>query len=127
MTLLRRSSQKYPDEPAKAKLETFANPYPRRRYWVHFDCPEFTALCPITTQPDFGQLTIAYLPGKRCLESKSLKFYLYAYRNVGSFHEASVNRILEDIVAACRPRRLRITGKFNPRGGIAITVSAEYP
>lgn len=127
LTLLRRSIQAYPANPSKAKLETFANPYPSRDYWIHFECPEFTSLCPITNQPDFGLITIDYIPDKRCLESKSLKIYLFAYRNIGSFHEASVNRIGEDIVKACRPRRLRATGKFNARGGIAITVSAEYP
>jgi len=127
LTILRRSMQRYPANPARAKLETFPNPYPKRDYWIHFECPEFTALCPITGQPDFALITIDYVPDQHCLESKALKFYLFAYRNIGTFHEAAVNRILEDIIKACRPRRLRVSGKFNPRGGIAITVSAEYP
>lgn len=127
LTLLRRSIQRYPDNPSKAELETFPNPCQKRDYWIHFECPEFTSLCPITGQPDFAFLTIDYIPHKLCLESKALKFYLFSYRNIGAFHEASVNRILEDIIKACRPRRLKVNGKFNPRGGISITVSAEYP
>lgn len=127
LKLLRRSIHRYPHNPSAAKLENFPNPYPTRDYWIHFDCPEFTALCPITGQPDFALITIDYIPDRLCLESKSLKFYLVAYRNFGTFHEAAVNRIMEDIVKACRPRRLRVSGKFSPRGGISITVSAEYP
>ncbi|MDO9543180.1 MAG: preQ(1) synthase [Kiritimatiellia bacterium] len=127
LTLLRRSIQRYPDNPGQAKLEAFPNPYPLRDYWIHFECPEFTSLCPITGQPDFALITIDYIPDKLCLESKALKFYLLSYRNVGMFHEASVNRILEDIIKTCRPRRLKVNGKFNPRGGISIAVSAEYP
>ena len=127
LTLLRQSTQHYPRDPAQAKLETFANPYPDRNYWIQLECPEFTSLCPITTQPDFGVITIDYIPDRLCLESKSLKFYLYAYRSVGIFYEELVNRISADIVKACHPRRLKIVGKFRPRGGIGITVSAEYP
>ena len=127
LTLLRRSIQRYPDNPDKAQLEAFPNPYPLRDYWIHFECPEFTSLCPITGQPDFALLTIDYIPDKLCLESKALKFYLFSYRQVGMFHEASVNRILEDILKTCRPRRVKVNGKFNPRGGISIAVSAEYP
>lgn len=127
LTILRRSIYPYPADPGKAPLETFPNAYPGRDYRIHFECPEFTALCPITGQPDFGLITIDYIPAKLCIESKSLKFYLFAYRNIGTFHEEAVNRILGDIVKACRPRRLRVVGKFNPRGGISITVSVEYP
>ncbi len=127
LTLLRRSRTPAPRRPAAAILETFANPSPGRDYWVRFECPEFTALCPITGQPDFGRLEIEYVPGRRCVESKSLKLYLFAYRQVGTFHEAVVNRILDDVAAACRPRRLRVTGRFTPRGGIPITVTAEQP
>ena len=127
LSLLRRSRQRYPDNPDEAKLESFPNPYPQRDYWIHFDCPEFTVLCPITGQPDFALITIDYVPDNLCLESKALKFYLYSYRNTGAFHEESVNRILDDIVKACHPRRLKVIGKFNPRGGIAIMVSAEFP
>ena len=127
LTLLRRSRAPIPCSPAKARLETFRNAYPRRDYWIHFECPEFTALCPVTGQPDFGAITIDYIPDRVCLESKSLKLYLFSFRNHGAFHEAAVNRILDDLVTICRPRRLRVTGRFNPRGGIAITVTAEHP
>jgi len=127
LTLLRRSIFHYPGSPGKAKLETFSNAYPGRDYWIHIECPEFTALCPITGQPDFAFIAIDYIPEKLCLESKSVKFYMHSYRNTGTFHEAAVNRILDDMVKACRPRRMKVIGKFNPRGGIAITVSAEYP
>ena len=127
LTLLRRSIHRYPQNPSRAPLETFANAYPGRDYWIHFECPEFTAMCPITGQPDFGLITVDYIPNRLCLESKSLKFYLYSYRNTGTFHESAVNRILEDISKACHPRRIRVVGKFNARGGIAITVSAENP
>jgi len=94
---------------------------------VTFDCPEFTSLCPITGQPDFGHLTIRYIPRRLCLESKSLKLYLFAFRNEGAFHEEVVNRILDDVVRAIRPARAEVTGVFRPRGGIAITVAAAYP
>ncbi len=126
LTLLGRS-RPVPAAPEQARLESFANPYPRRKYEVRCECPEFTSLCPITGQPDFGGITIVYLPGRRCLESKALKLYLAAFRNCGIFYEEAVNRILDDVVRACRPRQARVTGVFNPRGGIAITVAAEYP
>ena len=127
LTLLRQGRTSYPDSPDKAKLETFKNTYASREYWVHFDCPEFTSLCPVTHQPDFGSITIDYSPDKRCIESKSLKIYLFAFRTNMTFHEEVVNRILEDIVRVCKPRQARVTGKFNPRGGISITVTVEYP
>ncbi|MBI3986607.1 MAG: NADPH-dependent 7-cyano-7-deazaguanine reductase QueF [Lentisphaerae bacterium] len=127
LTLLNRGERRYPDSPDRARLETFPNPQPRRDYWIRFDCPEFTALCPVTAQPDFGRLEIDYSPRRRCVESKSLKLYLFSFRNQGVFHEAVVNRILDDLVGACRPRKARVTGRFNARGGIAITVTAEYP
>lgn len=127
LTLLGRKVKRPPVSPDEARLETFDNAYPRRKYWIHFLCPEFTALCPITGQPDFGVITLDYVPNRCCLESKSLKLYLFSFRNVGTFHEEAVNRILDDVVKACRPRQARVTGKFNPRGGIALTVTAEYP
>lgn len=127
LTLLRRSRTRYPAGPAPARLEVFANAYPRRPYWVQFNCPEFTALCPVTGQPDFGAIRIEYIPARWCLESKSLKLYLFAFRACGTFHEEAVNRILDDVVRVCRPRQARVIGTFNPRGGIAITVTAEYP
>ncbi|MDD5482772.1 MAG: preQ(1) synthase [Kiritimatiellae bacterium] len=127
ITILRRSIQRYPGNPAEAKLEVFPNPRPDRDYWIHFECPEFTSLCPITGQPDFALITIDYIPAKLCLESKSLKLYLFSYRNTGVFHEDATNRILDDIVKTCRPRRLTVNGRFNSRGGIAITVRVEHP
>ena len=127
LTLLRRSAQAYPDSPDKARLEAFENAHPGRDYWIHFDCPEFTCLCPVTGQPDFGHITIDYVPDERCLESKSLKLYLFSFRDRGTFHEESVNRILDDLVKAIQPRQAIVKGVFNPRGGIAITVEAAYP
>jgi 7-cyano-7-deazaguanine reductase len=127
ITLLKRSAARYPTHPSRARLEAFANSHPRREYWVEFDCPEFTAICPVTGQPDFGRLRIRYVPDKLCVESKSLKLYLFSYRNHGAFHEDVVNRVLDDLVKAIAPRRATVQGEFRPRGGISITVQAEYP
>jgi len=127
LTLLGKSRTAIPDSPDKARLEAFDNQHPDRDYWVTFDCPEFTSLCPITGQPDFGHMVIRYIPNRLCLESKSLKLYLFSYRNHGTFHEVAVNRVLDDIVRAIRPRRAVVQGTFRPRGGIAITVEASYP
>ncbi|MFH0907519.1 MAG: preQ(1) synthase [bacterium] len=126
LTYLGRKSP-LPASPDEATLETFPNAYPRRAYGVRFDCPEFTSICPVTGQPDFAKITIEYVPGKRCVESKSLKLYLGSYRNHGAFAEAIVNRVLDDIVKACKPRRAIVTGEFTARGGIAIRVIATYP
>jgi 7-cyano-7-deazaguanine reductase len=127
LTLLGSGHTTYPASPDEATLETFENAYPQRNYRIRLACPEFTSLCPITGQPDFASIAIEYVPDRRCVESKSLKLYLFAFRNTGSFGEAIVNRILDDLVAACCPRRARVTGVFSPRGGIGITVEAEYP
>jgi 7-cyano-7-deazaguanine reductase len=127
LTLLRRNESAYPDSPDEARLEAFDNAYRDRPYVVRFLCPEFTSRCPVTNQPDFGQIEIEYVPGRRCLESKALKLYLFAFRNHHTFHEEAVNRILDDIVRAIRPRSVRVVGRFNPRGGIAITVEAQWP
>ena len=108
-------------------LETFPNPRPERDFEIVISCPEFTSLCPKTGLPDFGHLTIRYVPDDLCLELKSLKLYIVAYRNVGIFYENAVNRILDDCVAACRPKRMTVTGKFSSRGGIASVVEARYP
>ncbi len=116
-----------PSSPDKAKIETFPNAYPDRDYTIRFDCPEFTSLCPITGQPDFGHIVIEYVPNKRCLESKSLKLYLGSFRNEGSFAEALTNRIRDDLSAACKPRSMTVTANFTPRGGIGIRVVATYP
>lgn len=108
------------DHPTADILEVFANQHPGSPWVVELDCTEFTALCPMTGQPDFGTIHIHYVPGERCVESKSLKLYLGAYRNHGSFHEDCVNRIADDLVTRIAPRYLRVFGDFRPRGGIAI-------
>ncbi|MGB6065238.1 MAG: preQ(1) synthase [Desulfomonilaceae bacterium] len=126
LTVLKKSSTEYPDTPDKAKLETFPNVYSARNYTIAFDCPEFTSLCPITGQPDFAKISIAYIPDLKCIESKSLKLYLFSFRNTGMFHEEITNRILDDLVAACGPRWVRVRGAMNARGGISIEVTAEY-
>lgn len=107
-------------------LEVFENPSPERDYEIESVCPEFTSVCPKTGQPDFGRLTICYLPDKLCLELKALKLYLQSYRNEGIFYEAVTNRILDDLVSSCRPRRMTLTACFTPRGGIGTTVTATY-
>jgi 7-cyano-7-deazaguanine reductase len=125
LSLLKRNENQYPDAPEEAPLETFENLYAGRNYVVTFDCPEFTSLCPVTGQPDYGAIEIRYIPNKTCIESKSLKLHLFAYRNRNTFHEEAVNAILEEIVSACNPRWIEVSGKFRPRGGIAIEVKAE--
>ena len=108
------------------KLETFPNPYPGRDYEISFECPEFTCVCPRTGQPDFATLRIRYVADKLCVELKSLKLYLWSYRNEGHFHEEVTNRILDDLVKATRPRRMSIEGDFYVRGGIHTVVRASY-
>ncbi len=112
---------------AAAELATFPNAFPGRDYVITIDCPEFTAVCPMTQQPDFGRMLIEYVPGERCLELKSLKLYLGAYRNVGIFHETVTNAILDDLRRALDPRRIVVSGTYNARGGITTTVRAEWP
>ena len=107
-------------------IETFPNPCPRRDYTIEIVCPEFTSLCPKTGQPDFGTITFTYIPDGSCVELKSLKLYLQSYRNQGAFYETVVNRLLDDFVAACSPRRCRVVGAFTPRGGITTSVTCEY-
>lgn len=108
-------------------LETFPNPCPERDYEIAFECPEFTCLCPRTGQPDFATITIRYVPDESCVELKSLKLYLWAFRDEGHFHEAVTNRILDDLVALLKPRRMTVVGDFNVRGGIHTVVTAEHP
>lgn len=107
-------------------LETFPNPRPDRDYTIDIRCPEFTSVCPKTGLPDFGEITIVYVPDRTCIELKALKFYLMDYRNQGIFYEAVTNKILDDLVAACSPRRMTVTGAFTARGGITTTVVAEH-
>lgn len=114
-----------PSQPSKT-LETFDNPAPHRDYHIHMQIPEFTCLCPKTGQPDFATLFLDYIPDRKCVELKSLKLYIWSFRDEGHFHEAVTNRILDDLVAALAPRFLRLTAKFNVRGGIFTNVVAEY-
>jgi 7-cyano-7-deazaguanine reductase len=109
-----------------ASLETFPNARPERDYEIQIRCPEFTSMCPKTGLPDFGEIRIDYVPDAMCLELKSLKYYLLEYRNKGVFYETLTNQILDDLVAACRPRRMTVTGAFTARGGITTTVVAEH-
>ena len=127
LTLLGRSETKIPNSPNEARLETFPNPAPGRSYRIHFETDDFTSVCPITGQPDFAQIDIDYVPEHLCVETKSLKFYLASYRNERAFNEAVTNRILDDFVKACAPREAIVTAQFSARGGIALTVRAEYP
>ena len=114
-----------PSLPSK-ELETFVNPQPERDYTIRIRVPEFTCLCPKTGQPDFAELTLEYVPDQRCVELKSLKTYVWSYRDEGAFHEAVTNRILGDLVEATEPRFMRLTADFNVRGGIYTTVVAEH-
>ena len=111
---------KIPETYAPEVLEAFENQHPERDYWVQFNCPEFTTLCPITGQPDFGEIKILYIPDERMVESKSLKLYLFSFRNHGDFHEDVVNIILNDLVKLMNPRYIEVVGLFVPRGGISI-------
>jgi 7-cyano-7-deazaguanine reductase len=107
-------------------LETFENQFPGRDYVIEIVCPEFTSVCPKTGQPDFGTLTFTYTPDRRCVELKSLKLYLQSFRNQGIFYENVTNRILDDLVAALQPRRMKLVAAFTPRGGISTSVTANY-
>jgi 7-cyano-7-deazaguanine reductase len=110
----------------ETKFELFDNPNPERDYRITIRCPEFTSLCPRTSQPDFGEIVIEYCPDKLCIELKSLKLYIHGYRNKGIFYEALTNDILDDLSAACKPRWMKVTSEFTPRGGITTQVAAEY-
>ena len=107
-------------------LETFANQFPDRDYEIEITCPEFTAVCPKTGHPDFATVVITYVPDQTCVELKSLKLYLFDYRNRGIFYEHSINTILNDLVAACLPRSMTVVGKFTPRGGISSKITASF-
>ncbi len=116
----------YSSDYAPEVLETFENKHPDNDYWVQFNCPEFTSLCPITGQPDFAEIKILYIPGKRMVESKSLKLYLFSFRNHGDFHEDCVNTIMKDLVKLMQPKYIEVIGLFTPRGGISIYPYANY-
>jgi 7-cyano-7-deazaguanine reductase len=113
-------------KPSK-RLEAFPNPRPSRDYEISMEAPEFTCVCPRTGQPDFATIRIRYIPDQLCVELKSLKLYLWSFREEGAFHEDVINRILDDLVEACRPRKMTVTGDFNIRGGIHTTITASYP
>ena len=125
LTLLGKKSE-YKSDYAPETLECFSNPHPENDYWVHFNCPEFTSLCPITGQPDFATIHIRYLPGKKMVESKSLKLYLFSFRNHGAFHEDCVNIIMKDLIRLMNPKYIEVEGIFTPRGGIAIYPYCNY-
>jgi 7-cyano-7-deazaguanine reductase len=112
--------------PPAPVLETFGNPRPERDFEIAIECPEFTSMCPKTGLPDFGVIRIRYVPDARCIELKSLKYYLLEFRNKGIFYESATNQILDDLVAACHPRRMTVTGDFTARGGITTKVTADY-
>ena len=114
-----------PSKPSRA-LETFPNPKPGRPYEISMECPEFTCVCPVTGQPDFATIRLRFIPNRTCVELKSLKLYLWSFRDEGAFHEAVTNRILDDLVRATEPRYMRLEAKWNVRGGIHTTVVAEH-
>lgn len=120
ITLLGQKNVKYEFNYRPDVLETFDNKHPDHDYWVKFNCPEFTTLCPITGQPDFGTIYISYIPDEKMVESKSLKLYLFSFRNNGDFHEDVVNIIMKDLIKLMNPKYIEVWGKFLPRGGISI-------
>ncbi len=120
------AATKYSMDYAPEVLETFTNKHRDNDYWVQFNCPEFTSLCPITGQPDFAEIKILYLPDEKMVESKSLKLYLFSFRNHGDFHEDCVNTIMKDLVRLMRPKYIEVLGVFTPRGGISIYPYANY-
>lgn len=126
LTLLGNQNVQYAFDYDPKVLETFDNKYPKRDYFVKFNCPEFTTLCPITNQPDFATIYISYIPGERMVESKSLKLYLFSYRNHGGFHETSINMIMDDLIELMAPKYIEVWGKFTPRGGISIDPYCNY-
>lgn len=116
----------YKQDYAPQVLESFENKHPENDYWVQFNCPEFTSLCPITNQPDFAEIIIKYLPDKQMVESKSLKLYLFSFRNHGAFHEDCINIIMKDLIQLMNPKYIEVIGLFTPRGGISIYPYANY-
>lgn len=116
----------YKSDYAPEVLESFPNKHPQNDYWVKFNCPEFTSLCPMTGQPDFATIYISYVPDERLVESKSLKLYLFSFRNHGDFHEDCVNIIMKDLIKLMEPKYIEVWGKFLPRGGLSIDPYANY-
>ena len=126
LTKLGSKETEYKEVYDPSLLETFSNKHPENDYFVKFNCPEFTSLCPITGQPDFATITISYIPDEFLVESKSLKLYLFSYRNHGAFHEDCVNRIMWDLIEKMSPKYIEVTGKFLPRGGLSIDPYCNY-
>lgn len=126
LTRLGSQGTTYPTDYDPSLLETFSNRHPDNDYFVKFNCPEFTSLCPITGQPDFATITISYIPDELLVESKALKLYLFSYRNHGDFHENCVNTIMKDLIKAMAPKYIEVTGKFLPRGGLSIDPYCNY-
>lgn len=126
ITLLGSKVNRYDFNYAPEVLETFENKHPDHDYFVKFNCPEFTSLCPITGQPDFGNICISYVPSERMVESKSLKLYLFSFRNHGDFHEDCMNIIMEDLIKLMDPKYIEVWGRFMPRGGISIDPYCNY-
>ena len=126
LSLLGAKGVEYPSDYSPAILETFENQHAENDYWVRFNCPEFTCLCPITGQPDYASIRISYVPDRRMVESKSLKLYLFGFRNHGDFHEDVINIIMKDLINLMDPRYIEVCGDFLPRGGISITPYANY-
>ena len=120
LTHLGSQGTKYPTDYAPEMLERFSNKHPDNDYFVKFNCPEFTSLCPITGQPDYANIVISYVPDQRLVESKSLKIYMFSFRNHGDFHEDVVNRIMKDLIALLEPKYIEVWGRFLPRGGLSI-------
>ena len=126
LTLLGNQQNNHETDYNPGLLETFVNKHPENDYFVKFNCPEFTSLCPITGQPDFANIIISYVPGERMVESKSLKLYLFSFRNHGDFHEDCVNVIMKDLITLMEPKYIEVWGKFTPRGGISIDPYCNY-
>lgn len=126
LTILGNKNVPYIFEYSNKMLETFPNDHPERDYFVSFTCPEFTTMCPMTSQPDFATIYIRYIPDRKMVESKSLKLYLFSFRNHGSFHEDCINTIMDDLIELMDPRYIEVLGKFAPRGGISIDPYCNY-
>jgi 7-cyano-7-deazaguanine reductase len=127
LTLLGHSENRLPSNPDEAALETFPNCRPGRRFWINLDCPEFSSLCPVTGQPDTAHIVIRYMPRERCVETKSLKFYMASFRNLPAFNEEIINRVMDDLITVMDPMEIVVTGKFSARGGIQLTCEARHP
>ena len=125
LTLLKKGELKYPTNPDDAELQTFENFNKNRDFWIKFETPEFTSLCPLTGQPDFANIIINYIPDKKIVESKSLKLYIFSFRQTGTFYEEIVNRIYDDLKDVLQPRKIIVEAKFTPRGGITSTITVN--